>query len=171
VPPRLSNTDGDPLVFHTLTFQIESLENALEALAPLAEGRSKEELLDEAEFDKEGKLRSVAFNWLKKGNSKISSWENTILGSRPPPQPHTLHPFSPRCPHLDIGSKMQEKSGLPIRRCCRKKTRGLPSERVAASEVQSATGYSTLATLPASETWPPAKDSQAGHDGDRMPHT
>lgn len=81
VPPKLSNTDGDPLVFHTLTFQIESLENALEALAPLAEGRSKKELLDEAEFDKEGKLRSVAFDWLKEGNSKISSWDNTILGS------------------------------------------------------------------------------------------
>lgn len=80
-PPRLSNTDGDPLVFHTLTFQIGSAESALEALAPLAEGRSKEELLDDAEFDEEGKLRSVSFDWLKKGNSKISSWDNTILGN------------------------------------------------------------------------------------------
>jgi SEC-C motif len=81
VPPKLSNTDGDPLVFYTLTFQIESMENALETLAPLAEGRSKEELLENAEFDAEGKLLSVAFDWLKKGNSKISSWDNTILGS------------------------------------------------------------------------------------------
>ncbi len=80
-PPRLCNTDGDPLVFHTLTFQVESVESALEALASLAEGRSKEERLDDAEFDEEGKLRSVAFDWLKKANSKISSWDNTILGS------------------------------------------------------------------------------------------
>lgn len=80
-PPRLCNTDGDPLVFHSLTFQIESAESTFEALAPLAEGRSKEELLDDAEFDERGKLRSVSFDWLKKGNSKISSWDNTILGS------------------------------------------------------------------------------------------
>jgi hypothetical protein len=80
-PLRLSNTDSDPLVFHTLTFQIESAEAAFEALAPLAVGRSKEELLDGAEFDEAGKLRSVRFDWLKKGNSRISSWDNTILGS------------------------------------------------------------------------------------------
>jgi hypothetical protein len=79
--PQLSNTDGDPLVFHTLTFRIESAEVAFEALAPLAVGRSKEELLDDAEFDKLERLRAVAFDWLKKGNSKISSWDNTILGS------------------------------------------------------------------------------------------
>jgi len=80
-PPRLSNTDGDPLVFHTLTFQVDSAENAFEALAPLGEGRSKEKLLDDAEFDEAGRLRRIAFDWLKKGNSKISSWDHTILGS------------------------------------------------------------------------------------------
>jgi SEC-C motif len=80
-PPRLCNTDGDPLVFHSLTLQIESAESTFEALAPLAEGRSKEELLDDAEFDERRKLRSVSFDWFKKGNSKISSWDNTILGS------------------------------------------------------------------------------------------
>ncbi len=80
-PPRLANTDGDPLAFHTLKFQIKSPEAAFEALAPLAEGRSKEELLDDAEFDQAGKLRSVTFDWLKKGNSRISTWDNTILGN------------------------------------------------------------------------------------------
>ena len=80
-PPRLSNTDGDPLVFHTLTFAIESPKGAFEALAPLAEGHSQDELLDDAEFDKAGELHAVAFEWLKKGNSKISSWDNTILGN------------------------------------------------------------------------------------------
>jgi hypothetical protein len=80
-PPRLCNTDGDPLVFHSLTFQIESAESTFEALAVLAKGRSKEQFLEQAEFDERGKLRSVSFDWLKKGNSKISSWDNTILGS------------------------------------------------------------------------------------------
>jgi hypothetical protein len=68
-------------VFHTLTFQIESPNNAFEALAPLAEGRSQQELLDDAEFGDTGELHAVAFDWLKKGNSKISSWDNTILGN------------------------------------------------------------------------------------------
>ncbi len=79
-PPRLCNTDGDPLVFHTLTYRIESAEAAFEALAPLAVGRSKEDLLGEAEFGPDGKVLRVEFDWLKKGNAKMSSWDNTILG-------------------------------------------------------------------------------------------
>jgi SEC-C motif len=81
LPPRLANTDGDPLVFHTLKFRIESPEAAFEALAPLAMGRSKEDLLAEAEFDETGRLRAVNFDWLKQGNKKIPTWDNTILGS------------------------------------------------------------------------------------------
>ncbi len=79
-PPRLQNTDGDPLVFHTLTFQIGSPGVAFEALAPLAWGWSKEELLSEAELDDDGAISSVEFDWVKKGNAKIKSWDNTLLG-------------------------------------------------------------------------------------------
>jgi hypothetical protein len=79
-PPRLCNTDGDPLLFHKLTFNIDSEEAAFEALAPLAMGRSREQLLDDAELDESGKLRSVDFDWIRKGNRKIKSWDNTILG-------------------------------------------------------------------------------------------
>jgi Protein of unknown function (DUF2384) len=60
---------------------VESPERAFEALAPLALGQSKEELLDGAEFGKDGKLHSVALDWRKKGNAKIPSWDNTILGN------------------------------------------------------------------------------------------
>ena len=80
-PPRLANTDGDPLVFHTLKFRIESPERAFNALAPLALLQSKEELLEEAKFGKDGRLESIEFNWRKKGNRKIPSWDNTILGN------------------------------------------------------------------------------------------
>jgi hypothetical protein len=80
-PPRFCNTDGDPLVFHTLTFQIDSVEAAFEALAPLAAGRSREDLLEGAELDHTGKLLCVEFDWVKKGNRKIAGWDNTILGS------------------------------------------------------------------------------------------
>ncbi|MGA2811803.1 MAG: hypothetical protein ABSG16_10425 [Candidatus Acidiferrum sp.] len=79
--PQLVNTDGDPLVFHCLKYRIESSEKAFEALAPLAFGQSKERLLDDAEFGKDGKLHSVAFDWSKRGNAKIPSWDNTVLGS------------------------------------------------------------------------------------------
>ncbi len=79
-PPRFCNTDGDPLLFHTLTFGIESTETAFEALAPLAVGRPREELLDDAELDNNGKLSSVDFDWIRQGNRKFKSWDNTILG-------------------------------------------------------------------------------------------
>ncbi len=79
-PSRLQNTDGDPLVFHTLTFQVGSPAVAFEALAPLAWGFSKEELLKDAELDEQGAIRAIAFDWIKKGNRKIKSWDNTIMG-------------------------------------------------------------------------------------------
>jgi Protein of unknown function (DUF2384) len=78
--PQLENTDGDPLVLHTLIFRIESAEAALEALTPLAGGRSREDLLEGAEFDEPGKIRKLEFEWIKKGNRKFTTWDNTILG-------------------------------------------------------------------------------------------
>lgn len=79
-PPRLCNTDGDPLVFHTLTYKIESAGFVFEALAPLAVGRSKESLLSDAELDDSGKILSVEFAWLKLGNRRMPGWDNTVLG-------------------------------------------------------------------------------------------
>jgi hypothetical protein len=79
-PPRFCNTDGDPLLFHTLTFRVESAQTAFETLASLAVGRSREELLDDAELDVSGKLSSVNFDWIRQGNRKFNTWDNTILG-------------------------------------------------------------------------------------------
>jgi hypothetical protein len=79
-PPRIQNTDGDPLHFHTLTFRVGSAELAFQALAPLAVGFSREELLDHAEFNESGEMLSVEFDWLKTGNRMMKTWENTILG-------------------------------------------------------------------------------------------
>jgi hypothetical protein len=80
-PPQFCNTDGDPLEFHTLTFHIESAEAAFHALASLALTRTKDDLLEDAEFDRAGNLNAVTFEWLKKGNRKISTWDNTIMGT------------------------------------------------------------------------------------------
>ena len=79
-PVRFCNTDSDPLLFHTLTFRIDAVEAAFEALAPLSVGRTREELLDGAELDEGGRLRSVDFDWIKEGNRKFKTWDNTILG-------------------------------------------------------------------------------------------
>src|SRR5260370_23383122 len=79
-PPVLCNTDGDLLLFHTLTFRIESAEAAFDALATLAVGHSREELLDDAELSDDGKLRKVDIDWIKEGNRKIKTWYTTILG-------------------------------------------------------------------------------------------
>lgn len=80
LPPVLCNTDGDPLLFHTLTFRIGSAEAAFDALAPLAVGHSREKLLDDAELSDDGKLRKVDIDWIKEGNRKFKTWDNTILG-------------------------------------------------------------------------------------------
>lgn len=79
-PPRFSNTDGESLVLHTLTFHIGSPGVAFEALAPMAWGVSKEDLLANAEFDEDGAIRSVRMEWIKKGNRTMKSWDNTVLG-------------------------------------------------------------------------------------------
>jgi Protein of unknown function (DUF2384) len=80
-PPRFTNTDGEALHFHTLSFRVGSVAVAFQALAPLAVGLSREELLDQAKFDESGGMLSVEFDWLKRGNRKMKDWENTILGS------------------------------------------------------------------------------------------
>jgi SEC-C motif/Protein of unknown function (DUF2384) len=80
LPPVLCNTDGDPLLFHTLTFRVESAEAAFDALAPLSVGRSREELLDDAKQYENGQLREVMIDWIKEGNRKFKTWDNTILG-------------------------------------------------------------------------------------------
>ena len=79
-PLRLQNTDGDPFVFHTLTFEIGSPQVAFDALASLAWGESKEDLLEGAEMGADGSLLNVSFDWLKKGNAMHKTWDNTILG-------------------------------------------------------------------------------------------
>jgi hypothetical protein len=79
-PPRLTNTDGDPLVLHTLTFRTGSALAAFEALAPLARGLSKTELLKGAKFDAAGTLLTVELPWQKKGNRVHKDWDNTLLG-------------------------------------------------------------------------------------------
>jgi hypothetical protein len=79
-PPRLHNTDGDPLELQRLVYEVESPQTAFDALAPLAFETSTEELLAAAVRDTDGTLQSIEFEWAKAGNRKHASWTNTILG-------------------------------------------------------------------------------------------
>ena len=78
--PVLQNTDGDPLVPHTLVYDIDSPQAAFDALADLCITASREEILEEARRDDEGRLAAIAIDWQKAGNEKHKSWSNTILG-------------------------------------------------------------------------------------------
>jgi hypothetical protein len=79
-PKTLTNTDGEPFVLHKLTFRVGSAQVAFDALASLAWSVDKETLLEEAEWDAEGSLVSIEFDWLGKGNKMHKDWDNTVLG-------------------------------------------------------------------------------------------
>ena len=78
--PVLQNTDGDPIVFHTLVFRVPSAWEAFEALKSLARGGTDEDLLHGAAHDSEGRLHKIDLPWLKRGNKVHATWENTVLG-------------------------------------------------------------------------------------------
>jgi len=79
--PSLRNTDGDAMIFQKLVYDIQSPQAAFTALKQLCIDSTEDELLQEAEFDAAGQLHRIEFPWLKKGNAKNKSWDNTILGN------------------------------------------------------------------------------------------
>jgi hypothetical protein len=79
-PPQLQNTDGDPFVSHKIHFNIQSAQRTFDALASLAWGVTKEDLLEEAVRNRDGSLRSIDFAWIRQGNKTHKSWPNTVLG-------------------------------------------------------------------------------------------
>ena len=78
--PSLQNTDGDELALTKLFYTLNCTpREALDALASLAM-EPAEDLLQHGVFNSEGKLISIEFSWLKKGNSRNSGWRNTVMG-------------------------------------------------------------------------------------------
>ena len=78
--PSLRNTDGDAMVLQKLVYDIQSPQAAFTALKQLCIDSTEDELLQDAEFDTAGELHRIEFPWLKKGNAKHKSWDNTVLG-------------------------------------------------------------------------------------------
>lgn len=80
--PILQNTDGDPLEFVKLTYQLDcSPRTAFERLRSLNALETEEELLADATQNENGALQALTFSWMKRGNEKHRSWDNTILGN------------------------------------------------------------------------------------------
>lgn len=78
--PRMCNTDGDPIEFHKLVYDIDSAETAFEKLASLCITRKADELREEAERDDHGHILRAQITWERKGHKTVSGLSNTILG-------------------------------------------------------------------------------------------
>jgi len=81
-PPKLQNTDGDPLEPTTLEFELHcSVREAFDRLKGLSLMTSDDDLLDDAEWADDGELAKAVISWSKKGNKLHRDWDNTTLGT------------------------------------------------------------------------------------------
>jgi hypothetical protein len=79
-PPELQNTDGDPLNFHTIYYEIDSPDLVFGRLKVLAEISSETELRETADQDESGRLIRAEIPWSRKGQNKTAAIDNTLLG-------------------------------------------------------------------------------------------
>ena len=79
-PPELHNTDGELLEPRTLYFDIESAQSAFDALASLALGTPRDELLRDAKFDVNGAVIEAQIPWIKRNDPKRSGLETVLMG-------------------------------------------------------------------------------------------
>ena len=80
-PPDLRNTDGDPIELTTLTFEVTiPVDEAFAKLRPLAIIGDEEHSGDVVR-DASGAVTSAVLSWVKRGNRKHKSWDNTVLGT------------------------------------------------------------------------------------------
>jgi hypothetical protein len=78
--PQLCNTDGHPLEFHRLIYEVRSAAEAFEKLCDLCVTMKPEELDTDAKRDKTGRIIQVEFPWDRMGHKASPGMSNTILG-------------------------------------------------------------------------------------------
>ena len=79
--PELQNTDGDPIAFVKLHFELHcSPEEALDSLKSLVLREFRKDILEDSVHDAEGNLVEFSFDWQKRGNKLQKHWDNTIMG-------------------------------------------------------------------------------------------
>jgi len=79
--PKVCNSDGDPLLFHEITYEIQSPDDAFQALSFLATHHTQEELRRDAQLDGAGRVKEAKFSWVRSGSKLNPALENTVLGS------------------------------------------------------------------------------------------
>jgi len=77
---QMSNTDGEPLSPRNLHYDINSPEEAFQALLPLCESETEPEIRSRAILDEQGNIKNVQFPWSREGHIS-EGMENTILGN------------------------------------------------------------------------------------------
>ncbi len=78
--PQIRNTDDEAMEPRTLYFDIDSPQSAFDALASLAVGMSRDELLEDAKFDVSGAVIEALIPWIKRTDPKRSGLETVLMG-------------------------------------------------------------------------------------------
>lgn len=79
--PQLCNTDGNPLEFHRLIYEVSSTEEAFVKLSDLCVTIDSVELYADAELDDNGRIIRVEIPWDRQGHKTSPGMPNTVLGS------------------------------------------------------------------------------------------
>jgi hypothetical protein len=78
--PQICNTDGDPLEFHRLIYEVSTAEEAFEKLCDLCVTAGAKELLADAKRDGAGQIIRIEFPWDRLGHKASPGMSNTLLG-------------------------------------------------------------------------------------------
>ncbi len=78
--PKICNTDGDPLEFRKVVYDIDSAEEAFKKLVSLCVTTKASVFRNEAERDAAGHIRRAEITWDRKGHNGDPGLSNTILG-------------------------------------------------------------------------------------------
>ncbi len=78
--PELHNTDGDLLSLQRLVYDIDSAQDAFDALKHLTLDTPVDALLANARRAADGSLQQIELPWLGRGNKIHKQWDNTSLG-------------------------------------------------------------------------------------------
>jgi len=79
-PPQLCNTDGDPLLFHILHYDIDDAETAFKNLCSLSVLEDEKALRSSAVLDEKRRVVKAEISWSREGYKANSALDNTVLG-------------------------------------------------------------------------------------------
>ncbi|MDZ7698166.1 MAG: SEC-C metal-binding domain-containing protein [Deltaproteobacteria bacterium] len=78
--PKLCNTDGHPLEFHRLIYDVSSADEAFKKLCDLCVTATPDKLFADAKRDDADRIVRIEIPWNRQGNKVSPGMPNTILG-------------------------------------------------------------------------------------------